>query len=83
MKFVLSTLKMGERLKGRVVEILPDGEIIINFGGDLLRVHNETSKTLALGSSVTLVVTAVRPLRFHLLPDHDELRRKGRIDVSI
>lgn len=83
MKFVLRNLKVGESLKGCVEEMHPNGEILISFQGDLLRVQNQTGRRFHLGDSVQLIVKAVNPLRFQLLPDSEEMRRRGKIDVSV
>ena len=83
MKFVLRDLKLGEALRARVEECLSGGELIINFGGDLLRVHNETGRELRVGDPVTLVVRGVSPLRFSLQADLQEQRRRGHLNVSV
>jgi hypothetical protein len=79
MKFVLRDLKFGDRLRGKVAEILSGDEVLISFAGDLIRVRNETSRPLVYGQAVTVVVTAVAPLRFQLISG----RRDGHLDVSI
>ena len=79
MKFVLRDLKVGDALEGRIIELLPGDELLINFSGDLLRVHNETRKPFKLGARVTLLVRAVQPLKFQLMPG----RRAGHLDLSV
>lgn len=83
MKFTLKDLQIGESLSGRVAEVLSDGDFILSFSGDLLRVHNETRRPLKIGDPVTVIVKAVDPLRFQLIPERSEQRRRGRLDVSI
>lgn len=83
MKFVVRDLKLGDTLDGRITELLPNDEMIVSFGGDLMRVHNETRRPLSEGQVVTLVVKALDPLRFHLQPDIHEQRRKGHLDLSV
>lgn len=83
MKFVLQELKLGDRVLARVEEVLSDGDIIICLGGDLLRVSNETRRNLKAGEQVSVVVKALRPLRFQLQADRSEQRRKGHLDVSV
>lgn len=83
MKSSLRDLIRGDVIQGRVEEILPRRDLIISFQGTLLRVNNETQRDLKPGANVTLVVQAVQPLRFRLLPSRDELKRNGRIDVNI
>jgi hypothetical protein len=83
MKFVVTSLKLGETVAGSVSELLSGGEILINIAGDLLRVHNETHETFIVGQNVSLVVEAIQPLRFRLQASRVSLRSKGRLDVSI
>jgi membrane protein implicated in regulation of membrane protease activity len=79
MKFVLRDLKTGDRLRGKVAEILAGDEVLISFDGDLIRARNETARPLVTGQSVVVTVTAVAPLRFQLLGS----RRTGRLDVNV
>ena len=83
MKKVLNDLQLGESIRGRIVEILPGDELLISFSGDLLRVGNETRRPFRAGDAVTVIVKAISPLRFQLLPERSEQRRRGHIDVSI
>ena len=79
MKFVLRELRVGDTLEGRIIELLAGDELLINFDGDLLRVANETRKPFKLGARVTLIVRAIQPLKFQLMPG----RRAGHLDLSI
>lgn len=79
MKFVLNRLQAGDRLKGQVEEILPGGDVIICFSGDLIRVHNETRRPLKVGESVVVTVAAVNPLRFQIQMG----KSRGHLDVSV
>ena len=83
MKHVLNDLQLGESVRGRIEEILSGDELLINFSGDLLRVGNETRRPFRVGDLVTVIVKALQPLRFQLLPERAEQRRRGHIDVSI
>lgn len=83
MKFVLSGLNIGDPVVGKVVENLPDFELIISFNGDLLRVQNESGRTLRVGDHVTLTVKAIQPLQFQLMSDRAEQRKKGHIDINV
>lgn len=83
MKFVLRDLQIGESLQGRVAEVLSESDVIISFDGDLLRVHNETRRPLRVGDTVTCIVRAIQPLRFQLIQEREEQKRRGRIDVSV
>ena len=83
MKFRLPYLKLGETVRGQVVEILASNEIIINFDGDLVRVGNETNAKVRVGDRIDLIVTALQPLQFRLAI-HPEPRQKRlhRLDIS-
>ena len=83
MKFVIRDLKLGESVTGRVEECLPGNEFIICIDGDLLRVHNDSSRNLKPGDQCTLVVKATQPLRFQLIEDRAKQRRRGSLDVNI
>lgn len=83
MKFILRGLQVGESLHGQVAEILSEDEAIISFQGDPLRVRNETRRSLQVGDFVTFIVRAIEPLRLQLIPEREEQRRRGRLNVSI
>jgi hypothetical protein len=83
MKLIISNLKLGESVEGTVSEVLPGGDLLISFGGDLLKVHNDTPKRFAPGQPVTALVTAIRPLRFQLIEQRADQRRKGKLNLSI
>jgi hypothetical protein len=76
-------LKVGDTLRGRVAELLSREELIISFQGDLLRVSNETRLSLNVGDEVTVTVQALQPLRFRLMPERQDQRRRGRLDLSV
>jgi hypothetical protein len=77
-KPTLSHLKVGDQIKGRILEIQDDGSMVISFQGDLIRVCNQTQKILKCGSAIDLIVTAISPYAFRLA-EHQGLH----IDVSI
>jgi hypothetical protein len=83
MKFVVSNLKLGDSISGRVEELLPGGDLLIAFSGDLLRVHNETRRPFKTGDRVTLIVKAIRPLRFQFVDDRGSQKKKGQLNVSV
>lgn len=78
MKLTLSHLKVGDYIKGRILEIQDDGSMVVSFQGDLIRVCNQTQKILKCGSSIDLIVTAVSPYAFRLAENHGQ-----HVDVSI
>lgn len=78
MKPTLSHLKVGDHIKGRILEIQDDGSMVISFQGDLIRVCNQTQKILKCGSSIDLIVTAINPYAFRLAENQGL-----HIDVSI
>ena len=67
MKFVLSRARKGDLLEARIIEMQRDGSFIISFHGDLVRVKNETERTLAEGDLVLLEILTVEPLGFRLI----------------
>jgi hypothetical protein len=83
MKAVISNLKLGESLGGTISEVLPGGDVLISFNGDLLRVHNDTTRLLKVGDPVTVIVRAIKPLRFQLIDQRADQRRKGKLNLSI
>jgi hypothetical protein len=83
LKRALQGLKLGDLVQGRVEEVMLSDDVLINFGGNLLRVHNETKRPFREGDPVTLIVKAVDPIRFQLLPERGDQRRRGVIDISV
>jgi ribosomal protein S1 len=77
-KLTLSHLKVGDFIEGRILEIQDDGSMVVSFQGDLIRVSNQTQKTLKCGSFIDLIVTAVSPYAFRLAENQGQ-----HIDVSI
>lgn len=67
MKFVVRNLKVGQRVSARVEDLLPEGEILASFQGDLLRIRNVTGRRFTIGQNVSLQVMAVQPLKFQLV----------------
>lgn len=78
MKFILNRLALGDRLWGKVEEILPGNELLMNFDGDLIRVQNEAGRPWKRGDRVEVIVRALEPLRFQLNP-----HTKSLLDVSV
>lgn len=81
MKQVIGSLKAGDRIIGRVAEVIDATSIIISFGGDLIRVHNESRRSFKAGDEVDCYVTGVKPLAFRLFQGSS--RTLGRFDVSV
>jgi hypothetical protein len=81
MKLVLHDLKVGETVQGIVAEKYFDGELLISFSGDLLRVSNETNQVWKVGERVACVVKSIDPLQF-TVPKNRE-HRSGHLDVSV
>ncbi len=67
MKFVLSRARKGDLLEARIIEMQRDGSFIISFHGDLVRVKNESQRSLAEGDLVLLEILTVEPLGFRLI----------------
>ena len=67
MKFVLSRARKGDLLEASVIELQRDGSFIISFHGDLVRVKNESQRSLNEGDLVLLEIVTVEPLGFRLI----------------
>lgn len=85
MKFLLPDLKLGESVEARVVELLDNRELLLNVGGDLVRVGNESGHPVRSGQKIELIVTALRPLQFRVATHPAISKEKGprKIDVSV
>lgn len=81
MRRTLPKLKIGQRVFAEVKEVMPSGDVIANFEGDLLRIYNHTKRSFQKGDQVTLEVRAVEPLRFRLVTGAE--RNLGRINLSV
>ncbi len=79
----LEDFKVGDMVWGRVTEQLANGELIISFEGDLLRVANETNKRFYIGETVILTVSSQNPLIFKLAKHQKSRREPGKFDVTI
>lgn len=56
----------GDVVEARVHEVLDDGDVIVSFQGDLLRLANRTGRSFREGDRVSLVVASGAPLAFKL-----------------
>ena len=84
MKSHVGSLKKNQLVWALVEEVIAQGEIIINFSGDLLRVKNQTDKTLRAGQRVKLRVEEVLPLKLSLVPPTVQRETyPGAIDFSV
>lgn len=83
MKPILHSLKVGQKVWATVEEVLAQNEILVNFQGDLLRVSNQTSRSLRPGQRIQLSVTAVSPLGFQLMESRKTEQNRQHIDFSI
>jgi hypothetical protein len=82
MKNATANLKFGDSIRARVDDVLDQVEVLIVFqDGTLIRVANESGRRLKKGDPVTLLVRAVSPLRFQIMEERAEQRRKGHIDL--
>lgn len=75
----ISKLKLGQKIWAVSEEILPGGEILANFEGDLLRVRNLSDRILRPGQRIQLKVDSLQPLRFSLC---EPRRLRFGIDVE-
>lgn len=76
MKFTVPSLKLGQVVKGMIVECLSTGELIVSFRGDLLRVSNQTQKSFLPNTLLDLEVTSENPLQFKIFDKPQRLFEK-------
>lgn len=62
----LSSLEKGRILPALVEEVMSATDILCNFQGELLLIHNHTGGAFKKGDPVRLQVQSVNPLRFQL-----------------
>lgn len=79
----LQELQLNQSLRGSVIEILSEDELLMSFNGALVRVHNETRRPMKVGQVISVIVKAIEPVRLQLLEDRRSQRRRGHIDVSV
>ncbi|MGE0764180.1 MAG: hypothetical protein AB7N80_12940 [Bdellovibrionales bacterium] len=77
MQFQLPRLKIGQQVQAEVSEVFANGDALVSFSGDLVRITNQTTHRFQLGETLTLRVTALKPLAFQWMG------RKRGLDVSI
>lgn len=68
MKPTLRNLKRGQQVWALVEESIAHNELVINFGGDLVRVQNQTDKALRAGQRVLVKISNLHPLQLQLVP---------------
>lgn len=78
-------LKKGQQVWALIEENIALNEVIVNFGGDLIRVRNETMGKLRVGQRVLLHVVKTGPLEFRLvnLVETRSAMRRKELDVMI
>ena len=80
MKLALSQLKIGQELVAQISECFADGDVIVAFQGDLIRVKNQTSKRFQPGDRIPLKVVGLQPIAFQYVV---KARSRSGLDVSI
>lgn len=66
MKTTLPYLKNGDRVVAEVVEKVTVSDYIASFNGDLIRITNNTGRSLQTGEKISLEVQSINPLKFRL-----------------
>jgi hypothetical protein len=80
----LRSLRIGQEVWAIVEENIAEGEAIINFTGDLVRVQNLTEKPLRPGQRVLLQVQALKPLKLKIIVRRSsQAYSRQKIDFSI
>ena len=83
MKPQIYLLKAGQRVWAIVEETMAEGEVLINYNGDLVRVVNSTEKNFRSGERVQLEVEGLSPLRFKLVQLSPRRPNGTRLDCTI
>lgn len=83
MKFTLHRLKIGDVVRAQIVELFADGECIVSFQGDLIRLRNESVAKLQLSDKILVRVIATRPLLFQMLQVSDREQKPTRLNINI
>ncbi len=83
MRTDLAGLQKGDVIVAKVFEKLSSYEYIVSIDGQLIQVQNQTLMQFELGSSVSLLVSQVKPLQLQLLSQNRSQRRVRGIDVSV
>ncbi len=79
MRTDLAGLKKGDVIVAKVFEKLSSYEYIVSIDGQLIQVQNQTLNQFEVGSSVSLLVSGVKPLQLQV-----RTQRRGRsLDVSV
>ena len=60
-----NNLRVGQKIRLKVVEVHPDW-VIVSYNGQLLRVANKTNKKFPLNGNIELLVKKVAPIEFAL-----------------
>lgn len=83
MRTELAGLEKGDVIVAKVFEKLSSYEYIVSIDGQLIQVQNRTLKQFELGSSVSLLVSGVKPLKLQLLSQERAYNRRRGLDVSV
>lgn len=83
MKPTIQTLKLGDFISAQVIENVGDGESILSFHGDLLRVKNESPQPLVVGDTVMVRVVTVRPLQFQVVTKANGSLRPDKMNICV
>jgi hypothetical protein len=81
MQFTVPRLKIGQQVEAIVNECFADGDVLVDFRGDLVRVKNQTTLRFVPGEKIRLRVLSVQPLAFQFVTKPRAYRH--RIDVSV
>lgn len=75
----MSEFRLGDRIWAHIEECHPNGDILVEIDGQLIRVHNETQHRMRSGERLQLEVTTIDPLGFRWIPPH----QRALIDKSV
>ena len=81
MKLAISRLELGQELVAQISECFADGDVLVVFKGDLIRVKNQTTTRFQPGDRIPLKVISLEPIAFRYVINAP--RRSRGIDVSV
>jgi hypothetical protein len=84
MKKGFQNLRLGQQVWAVIEDVVGGEAVIVNYGGELLRVVNTSTSLLRAGQRVLLRVQEIQPMKFKLVfPAVGQRARRGSLDFSI
>ena len=83
MKPQIRNLRPGDRVWAIIEENLERRELVVNFGGDLIRILNGSDRVFRPGQRVLLLVESIGPLQFKLVTGNQIASRPSSLDLTV